>query len=122
MARLYSPILILTLAITLLSSCSQQSTQQKPQGPADVSMAKHITIAHNISIAETNTADIIVSETNSLVSVTLSSNFLSRVDNDALIVLRFNSSKKTFTKPEYMQFLDQLHAYLVLTPMKARQN
>ena len=52
--------------------------------------------------------------------VRFSQDLLSRVEGDCLIVLRFSGPEKTFAKPEYLQFLDQLHAYLVLTPVRSR--
>jgi hypothetical protein len=109
------------LAAMLGGCMPQQPTERAPQGPADVSMAKHISAAHGVRIGEDETADILVSETNAQVRVEFSENLLGRVEGDCLIVLRFSGAEKTFTKPEYLQFLDQLHAYLCLTPIRPRQ-
>jgi hypothetical protein len=98
----------------------QQPAEKAPQGPADVSMAKHISAAHGVRIGEDEAADILVVETNAQVTVRFRQDFLGWVERDCLMVLRFSGPEKTFAKPEYLSFLDQLHAYLVLTPVRSR--
>jgi hypothetical protein len=101
---------------------SQQPAERAPQGLSAVSMARHISAAHGVRIGEDQTADILVSETNAQVRVTFSQDLLGRVEGDCLIVLRFSGPEKTFAKPESLQFLDHLHAYLVLTPIRSRSD
>jgi len=50
----------------IVGGCMPQMTEQAPQGPADVSMAKHISAAPGVRIGEDESADILVSETNAM--------------------------------------------------------
>jgi len=120
MDRLYIALSI--ALVVLLGGCKpRQASDRRPKGPAQVSMAEHISVAHGVHLGEKN-ADIIVYETNALVYVEFSQDLLDRVESDCLIVLRFRESKKTFSRSGYLQFLDQLHAYLVLTPIQSRSS
>ena len=115
MARLYVSLLIVP---ALLASGCMPETNRSPQRPAQVSMATHISTVHNVRIGEDEGADLVVFETNVQVCVRFSDAFLHRVAGDCLMVLRFPGPERTFSKPDYLAFLDQLHAYLTLTPVK----
>jgi hypothetical protein len=103
----------------VVSGCMPEANRP-PQGPSEVSMATHISAVHNVRIGEDAAADIIVFETNAQVRVRFTDGFRGRVAGDCLMVLRFSEPQKTFDKQGYLAFLDQLHAYLTLTPVKPR--
>lgn len=108
------------LLIALMSGCAPQSaTNQANKGPEDISMARHICTAHGVWIDGEAPADIIVKKTNDMISIHLSTDFLKRTPSDCLPILRFQQPDKIVSKSEYRQFLDQLHAYLLLTPIQS---
>ncbi len=119
MARLHVSSLIV---LAILAGGCLPEMDRSPQGPAQVSMATHISAVHNVRIGENDQADIVVVETNAQVRVRFDDVFLRRVADDCLMVLRFPGPERTFDKPDYLAFLDQLHAYLTLTPVKPRPN
>ena len=118
MERLYAVISL--IMITVLSGCMPVD-QKAQRGPADVSMARHIRKAHHVQISDTAPADILVWETNNMIAVRFSDDFLKRVDSGCLTILNFQGPEQLFCKPDYLNFLDQLHAYLVLSPPKKKE-
>ncbi len=83
-------------------------------------MAVHITNVHDVRIGQDDTAEILVTETNGNVRVAFTQEVLKRVNPACLTVMEFDSSSKTFTKREYLAFLDQLHAFFMVTSVKPK--
>ncbi len=122
MARYLVPILIVLVSLwsimTALTGGCMSEVDRQPPGPAEVPMAVHISNVHKVRIGEDSEAHIVVFATNDLVRVRLSDDLLKRVYSDFMMVLRFESQEKTFDRQRYLMFLDQLHAYLMLTPLR----
>jgi len=108
------------ISATSATLATAEVVTERSEALANVSMAKHIRVAHGVRVGADAAADVIVSETNEMVTVRLSDDLLSRAKGNCLTVLRFSGPEKTLAKPEYVQFLDQLHAYLTFTPLQSR--
>ena len=119
--------LLITLGILLtVSACSpsqpdQPAASTQPKGPAQVAMAVHITRVHGVNIGSNDAAEILVAETNGLVRVTFTPAALKRIDPTCLTVMNFDGSTKTFSKREFLAFLDQLHAFFMVTTVQPKR-
>jgi hypothetical protein len=60
-------------------------------------------------------ADIRVSTTNAMVTVRFTPDIVRRLPGDCLPVLQLDGPERTLTEAEYGQFLNDFHAYLLLT-------
>jgi hypothetical protein len=78
-------------------------------------MARHIHTAHGVLIGTNTAADVLVFKTNDMIRVVFNPQFLQRTGQDCLTVMSFPKSEKTLSKSDYLNFLDQLHAYLTMT-------
>lgn len=83
-------------------------------------MALHITNVHGVRIGSDDAAEIVVVETNGQIRITFTSSALNRIDPTCLTVMNFDGPSKTFPKREYLAFLDQLHAFFMVTPVKPK--
>jgi hypothetical protein len=80
-------------------------------------MAVHITQAHAVRIGGDSEADITVTKSDGGIKMVLQPRFLERVDGRMLIgVLNLPGTEFTLAPGEYVELLNRLHAYLMLTP------
>lgn len=112
-------IFILILMTMILNGCDTHSMSSLH--PADVYMAKHITSAHGVVIGSDKYADIIVGCNGDTVTVVLSDNFYSLSMEDPLLALSIPDKSFGLSKEEYIAFLNKLHAYLMIKPLKLKR-
>ena len=106
------------LTLALLCGCRPSNPQHKaeqPQHDPHDSMIEHIAEGHGIRIGTDTNADIRVSTTNAMVTVRFTPDIVRRLPGDCLPVLQLDGPERTLTEAEYGQFLNDFHAYLLLT-------
>lgn len=112
-------IFFILVMIFTLSGCDTSST---PVSPENVYMARHITKVHGIKIGHDGGSDIIVNTVEDKIKVVFNSEFYETLTPEVFFVLRIDKKEAEFTKEEYVSFLGKFHAYLMMTPLKTKEN
>jgi len=81
-------------------------------------MAKHISSAHGVIVAGDLGADVTVGYDGNTVTVSLSESLVDRTGGEILRALRLDEPSDSMERKEYLMFLNMLHAYLTVTPLR----
>jgi hypothetical protein len=113
--------LMLYSTITGIQKSNKISNIKTTFSPSKVYMAKHLKLAHGITIGIDNSYDIIAKFQDNNIKIIFTQKMLQKYGQECLGVLQFNNTSKTLSKKEYLTFLDMLHAYLSVSPFKKRK-
>lgn len=117
------PLLALPLlAITLLfGACTEKEdpTNAVDWHPKDASVARHITSVHGFTITGDEGAHLKVSKVERTITCEFREDVLKELGGEkALFVFSWETNPQDISKPEYLYFLEALHAYLVINAPK----
>ncbi|MEM1442275.1 MAG: hypothetical protein AAGF67_08035 [Verrucomicrobiota bacterium] len=111
---------LLTLALSL-GACGKKKnpTASADWHPQDASVARHITDVHGFTISEEEGSHLKVEKIEKKIVATFRDDVLEELGGEkALFVFAFEQNPQTISRPEYLYFLEALHAYLVLNAPK----
>lgn len=111
---------VLALALTL-GACGKKknSTASADWHPQDASVARHITDVHGFTISESEGSHLKVEKIERKIVATFRDDVLEELGGEkALFVFAWEQNPQTISRPEYLYFLEALHAYLVLNAPK----
>lgn len=92
--------------------------------PSKAYMAQHIGKLHKVIIGEGFGAGvhITVNYEDEEVWVLLSDDIQARTENEIGQVLKFTGNEQYMSREDYLSFLNQLHAYLTVSPIESLKN
>ncbi|MEM6278487.1 MAG: hypothetical protein AAF733_03340 [Verrucomicrobiota bacterium] len=117
------PLLTLTLLAFALSfgACAKKknATASADWHPQNASVARHITDVHGFTISEEEGSHLKVEKIDRKIVATFREDVLEELGGEkALFVFAWEQNPQTISRPEYLYFLEALHAYLVLNAPK----
>ena len=86
--------------------------------PSDVFMSRHIRTAHGVILRNDVGADIMVQRKDKKVSIVFTERFIKKAGEDIVWVLGLGGVECVMSRKEYLSFLNKLHAYLTVTPVR----
>ena len=117
----FLPALTLFTVILTLGACSRKEdpTDAVDWHPQDASVARHISDVHGFTIQESDNAHLKVTRNGREITAAFRPDVLEELGGEkALFVFSWETNPQTISKPEYLYFLEALHAYLVLNAPK----
>lgn len=118
-----NPLLILSLLVATLTlgACSKKEdpTNAVDWHPQDASVARHISDVHGFMINGEEGAHLKVSKVERNIVCEFRPDVLKELGGEkALFVFSWETNPQEISKPEYLYFLEALHAYLVINAPK----